>query len=47
MHEARTAIFNGANIVVVNVVNPDDPWGGIVMTEDIQAVTQKFLETIA
>jgi len=47
LHEARTAIFNGANIVVVNVVNPDDPWGGIVMTEDIQAVTQKFLETIA
>ncbi len=47
LKEARTAIFNGANIVVVNVVKPGDPWGGMSITEDIKAVTEKFLETIA
>ncbi len=27
--EARSAIFNGANIVVANLVYPNDPWVGI------------------
>ncbi|MCW5878883.1 MAG: hypothetical protein KIS80_08465 [Anaerolineales bacterium] len=44
--EARSAIFNGANIVVVNLVRPGDPWEGISTEEDIPAIARKFLETI-
>ncbi len=29
LREARSAIFNGANIVVANIVNPADGWTGI------------------
>ncbi len=46
LREARSAIFNGADIVVVNVVDPDDPWTGIRSNEDVNAIAQKFLETI-
>lgn len=47
LKESRSAVFNGANIVVVNVVKPNDPWGGITIDEDITAITAKFLETIS
>ncbi len=47
LHEARSAVFNGANIVVVNVVKPEHSWNGIRTTDDITALTQQFLETIA
>lgn len=47
LKESRSAVFNGANIVVVNVVKPDDPWGGITTDEDMTAITAKFLETIS
>jgi len=47
LREARSAIFNGANIVVANIVNPGDGWSGILTTEDIRAVSQEFLETIS
>jgi bifunctional enzyme Fae/Hps len=46
LKEARSAIFNGANIVVVNLVRPGDPWQGISTTEDINAIARTFLETI-
>src|SRR6202008_2980218 len=46
LREARTAICNGANIVVVNLVRPGDPWLGISTSEDIAAIARKFLETI-
>jgi bifunctional enzyme Fae/Hps len=46
LREARSAIFNGANIVVVNVVKPGDPWQGISTDGDIRAITRQFLETI-
>ncbi len=46
LNEARSAIFNGANIVVVNLVQPGDPWEGISTSEDIAAIARKFLETI-
>jgi len=29
LREARSAIFNGADIVVANIVSPEDPWTGI------------------
>jgi len=47
LREARSAVFNGANIVVVNVVKPEHSWNGIRTNEDIAKLTQQFLETIA
>ena len=44
--EARSAIFNGANIVVANLVHPGDPWKGISTTSDVAAMAQEFLATI-
>ena len=47
LKEARSAIFNGANIVVVNLVRPGDPWEGIPTDSDVAEITHEFLETIA
>ena len=47
LREARSAIFNGANIVVANLVKPSDSWAGIKTTEDIAEITRQFLETIS
>lgn len=47
LREARSAIFNGASIVVANLVNPNDPWTGIRTTENISMIARQFLETIA
>lgn len=44
--QARSAIFNGANIVVVNLVRPGDPWEGISTDEDIAGIARQFLATI-
>ncbi|MCL4257809.1 MAG: hypothetical protein KJZ53_04670 [Anaerolineales bacterium] len=46
LDQARSAIFNGANIIVVNLVRPGDPWQGISTNEDIGAMARKFLTTI-
>ena len=46
LREARSAIFNGANIVVVNIVRPATPWQGISTESDVGAIARKFLETI-
>jgi bifunctional enzyme Fae/Hps len=43
---ARSAIFNGASIVVANVVQPGDAWAGISAAGDIAALAKIFLETI-
>ena len=47
LREARSAIFNGANIVVANIVQPGDGWTGIKTTDNITEISQKFLETIS
>jgi 3-keto-L-gulonate-6-phosphate decarboxylase len=47
LREARSAIFNGANIVVANIVRPGDGWTGIKTTENIMEISRKFLETIS
>jgi len=47
LREARSAIFNGANIVVANIVQPGDGWTGISSTEDITQIANQFLETIS
>ena len=46
LKEARSAIFNGANIVVVNLVAPGDPWEGISTDSDVGAMAKTFLDTI-
>lgn len=46
LKEAHSAIFNGANIVVVNLVHPGDPWEGISTQENIAAIAGRFLEEI-
>ncbi|MBN1953962.1 MAG: hypothetical protein JW900_02820 [Anaerolineae bacterium] len=46
LKEARSAIFNGANIVVANLVRPSDPWAGIRTNTDVGAMAQQFLQTI-
>jgi bifunctional enzyme Fae/Hps len=46
LKEARSAIFNGADIVVVNLVRPQDPWGGIRTDSDVAGMARQFLETI-
>jgi bifunctional enzyme Fae/Hps len=46
LREARSAIFNGADIVVVNIVPPNKPWAGICSDDDVGALSRKFLATI-
>lgn len=46
LKEARSAIFNGANIVVANLVKPGDPWTGISTETDMAEMAQQFLATI-
>jgi len=44
--QARSAIFNGANIVVANIVQSGGVWRGISAVADIGDMAQKFLDTI-
>ena len=46
LKEARSAIFNGANIVVVNIVSRGNHWTGIRSDDNISGIARKFLETI-
>lgn len=46
LREARSAIFNGANIVVANLVQPGDPWHGINTDGQVQEIALQFLQTI-
>jgi len=46
LREARSAIFNGANIVVVNIVSSANPWTGIGLDENITEIAEQFLKTI-
>lgn len=46
LREARSAIFNGANIVVVNIISPGKPWEGIAADADVSAMARQFLDTI-
>lgn len=43
---ARSAVFNGAEIVVVNIVGPGDPWTGIRADGDVAGIVMKFLDTV-
>jgi len=46
LREARSAIFNGASIVVVNIVSADKPWEGIRTDANVGELALKFLSTI-
>ncbi len=46
LKEAQSAAFNGADIVVVNVVPVGVPWKGITPREDIAALAYQFLRSI-
>jgi bifunctional enzyme Fae/Hps len=46
LKEAESASFNGADIVVVNVVAPSDPWKGIKSTDVMEHIVVEFLRTI-
>ncbi|MBN2015453.1 hypothetical protein JW766_01335 [Candidatus Dojkabacteria bacterium] len=46
LKESRSAIFNGANIVVVNIVRQTDPWQGIASNANIAQMARQFLKTI-
>ncbi|MCJ7827587.1 orotidine 5'-phosphate decarboxylase [Patescibacteria group bacterium] len=44
--ELQSAIFNGADIVVVNLVHKSDPWSGIVVDGDFQVQLKNFLNYV-
>lgn len=46
LKEAQSAAFNGADIVVVNVVPVGSPWKGITPDQDIAYLARQFLKTI-
>jgi len=46
LREARSAIFNGASIVVVNIVTPGKCWEGIPANADVAKIAREFLATI-
>ncbi len=46
LREAASAVFNGADIVVANIVRPGDPWAGISTETNIAEMAKKFLDTI-
>lgn len=46
LKEARSAIFNGANIVVVNVIDSGFSWIGINSDSEVIKTTKEFLKTI-
>ncbi len=46
LKQAQSASFNGANIVTVNIVTPDDPFEGIATDDRIEELAVRFLESI-
>lgn len=46
LKEARSAIFNGANIVVANIVGEGKPWTGIKESDNVPEIARQFLSTI-
>jgi len=46
LREAQSASFNGANIVTVNIVDPEDPFEGIASDDEIEKLAIEFLRGI-
>lgn len=47
LREARSAVFNGAALVVVNLVHPDDKWAGIPTTGNVPQIVEQYLAELA
>jgi len=47
LKESRSAIFNGAGLVVVNLVQPGDVWAGIPTNSDVPKVVEQYLGALA
>ncbi|MDX9953946.1 MAG: hypothetical protein RBT75_07620 [Anaerolineae bacterium] len=47
LKEARSAVFNGAGLVVVNLVQPGDDWVGIPTNSNVPGVVEQYLATLA
>lgn len=47
LKESRSAIFNGAGLVVVNLVRPGDGWKGISTKDDVTQTVEQYLATMA
>ncbi len=47
LREARSAVFNGAALVVVNLVHPDDQWAGIPTTGNVPQIVEQYLAELA
>ena len=46
LKEARSAVFNGADIVIANIVRPEDNWEGISTEENISEKVKEFLDAV-
>jgi 3-keto-L-gulonate-6-phosphate decarboxylase len=46
LREAQSASFNGANIITVNIVRPDEDFTGINTDDAIEALAVEFLRGI-
>lgn len=44
--EMQSAVFNGADIVVVNIVYDDDPWTGITADREFDRRVQDFVNSV-
>lgn len=47
LKESRSAVFNGAGLVVVNLVQPGDNWAGILTNSDVPRVVEQYLAALA
>lgn len=47
LKESRSAVFNGAGLVVVNLVQPGDIWAGIPTNSDVPRVVEQYLAALA
>lgn len=47
LKESRSAVFNGAGLVVVNLVQPGDNWVGIPTNGDVPKVVDQYLSALA
>ncbi len=47
LREARSAVFNGAALVVVNLVHPNDKWAGIPTTGNVPQIVEQYLAELA
>jgi bifunctional enzyme Fae/Hps len=45
--EMQSASFNGADIVVINIVRPSDPWNGLIIDERLKEQISEYIKFIS